>query len=248
MYLNPDCEEDGPFEDALYEPIRPVKGRISIDHLGIEYPSFSSMCRAYNIPKGVVEYRLKRNYTLKDALEIPVLRGWKRDFLEKYPDKANILDNLPVTVTTIRSRLKRNWDLYKAVTTPASPYNKKSSNSVKIDNTFVVYDHENRQFNSVRAMCEYWGITTGMYHVRRRKGWSLKQTLTTPSRIKNKYNMRDHENTIFNTIDDMCDFYHIPVTTYQYRKNKGWSTKQALLTPKRQKPIEDNNKGCEEND
>lgn len=229
------------FEDALYKPIKPMKGRISIDHLGIEYPSFSSMCRAYNVARGVVQYRLKHNYTLKDALEIPTRRSWKSDFLNKYPDKANILDNLPVTELTIRSRLKQNWNLYKAVTTPASLNNKKSSNSVKIGNTFVVYDHENRQFNSVKDMCEYWGITTAMYHIRRKKGWSLEKILITPSRVKDRYNVRDHENTLFDTLDDMCNFYHIPVTTYQYRKNKGWSTKQALLTPKRQKPIEDNN-------
>lgn len=75
---------------------------------------------------------------------------------------------LPEPILT--GRLKRKWDLERALTSPIG---------YRIPR-HVHEDHEGRKFGSVKAMCEYWGISHETYSGRRRKGLSVQRALTAP--------------------------------------------------------------------
>lgn len=70
----------------------------------------------------------------------------------------------------VAGRLRRGWDLEKALTSP-------------IGYRFPRHpceDHEGRKFDSAAAMCEYWGISYNTYCGRRKKGMSVQRALTAP--------------------------------------------------------------------
>lgn len=225
--------------DTLYTPVNEYKRRkIWKDHKGNVYSTFEKMCFAYGKTAGVVHYRLQHNYTLKDALEKPILKGWKRDFVKKYPDKVEELDSITNYHSTVEHRIKRNWDLYDAdmITNRAR---KESPDGVVLHSGHEVYDHEGNLFHSITAMCNFWEISIHVYINRRKKGMSIEEILTTPVR-KYLYTIEDHEGKIYRDIEDVCKTWNITRGMYTSRKRKGWSIKQILLTPKGQgQPIED---------
>lgn len=62
-------------EEALEKPVSndKITNQFSYkDHNGIEYPSKSRMCAAYNISKSLFDYRIHKGLSLKDALTTPV--------------------------------------------------------------------------------------------------------------------------------------------------------------------------------
>ena len=77
-----------------------------------------------------------------------------------------------VTRELYRDRVKRGWDIEKALTTPKQEAHK---STLKLS-----VDHLGNKFESVKAMIEYWGISKQMYYKRKRKGWTLEEILTKP--------------------------------------------------------------------
>ena len=41
----------------------------------------------------------------------------------------------------------------------------------------------------------------------------------------------DHKGHIFESRQDMCDFWNIPMKTYEQRHSKKWTIEQCLTTP-----------------
>ena len=58
-------------KDALLTPIRIRKENDVQDHLGNSFDSISDMCRAYLIDKDTYHKRIKRGYTVEEALTTP---------------------------------------------------------------------------------------------------------------------------------------------------------------------------------
>ena len=56
------------------------------------------------------------------------------------------------------------------------------------------FDHQGRAFNSIKAMCAYWGVPYNTFFERRKQGWSLERILTTPTTISNMINKPKIEN------------------------------------------------------
>ena len=59
-------------EKTLTAPINNNGGQIIKDHLGVEYPSISAMCKAHNISYVTYYNRIKAGYSMKEALTKPV--------------------------------------------------------------------------------------------------------------------------------------------------------------------------------
>ena len=88
-------------------------------------------------------------------------------------------------------------------------------------------DHEGNQFDSIQAMCDYWGVTRNAFVKRIQLGWSLREALTE----KNKQPIKDHLGNEFNTQKEMCKHYNISPTTFRARiKKNGWPLEKALTT------------------
>ena len=69
---------------------------------------------------------------------------------------------------TFHERLRRGYDLEKALTAPIVSPKK-----------FIV-DFEGNEFESIMAMCRHYDISITTYRARLRNGWDLEQILTTP--------------------------------------------------------------------
>lgn len=84
---------------------------------------------------------------------------------KRYACLSDVSHAYHVDLYFINERLKQGWTLEKAVHTPA----------VK-----TVSDHLGNKFETIKKMCEYWGITSFTFAKRIKNGKSLKEALTTP--------------------------------------------------------------------
>lgn len=91
-----------------------------------------------------------------------------------------------------------------------------------------VADHLGNRFNSVGAMCEYWGIERCVFDKRVKLGWSLKDSLEKESRGKNTGERIDHLGNEFDSRELMCKHWGIDIDVYRFRRNLGYSVKDAL--------------------
>lgn len=88
-------------------------------------------------------------------------------------------------------------------------------------------DHEGHQFDTIEAMCDYWGVKPCTYAYRIKRGVSICFALTgqTSSPQCSRY---DHEGHAFKSVRDMCDYWGVNYNTYKTRMRKGVSKKFAL--------------------
>lgn len=124
---------------------------------------------------------------------------------------------------TFQERLKRGYDLERALTEPIISPKK-----------FIV-DFEGNGFESIMAMCRHYDISITTYRARLRRDWDLEQILTTP--VGYSYTPAiDFNGKEYKSIGAMCSHYGIPRKNYIYRINNGWSQKEALTIPVGGKP------------
>ena len=109
-------------------------------------------------------------------------------------------------------------------------------------------DHLGNNFETVKSMCGYWNINLLTFFDRKQKGWSLKECLcgrkvidpNTKDTNGNKPNVQrinasmddlcvtDHLGNRFDNIDDMCNYWGKSRTSFDFRRNLGWSLRDCL--------------------
>lgn len=117
----------------------------------------------------------------------------------------------------VYQRLRLGWSVEKALTYGQSMRGTKT--------TETVTDHTGKEFKSVGAMCEYWGINRGVYYSRRSLGWDLKRILTTPVA---GYVCYDHLGNKFGSQCKMCEYWGITTEVFFLRKKAGLSLEECL--------------------
>lgn len=97
-----------------------------------------------------------------------------------------------------------------------------------------VKDHLGYQYNTVIEMLKHYGIKKITYYHRLDRGWSLKETLETPTiqsrkGLKNITKVReDHLGNQFKSTEQMCKHYNVNRNTFESRIQLGMSLKSAL--------------------
>lgn len=99
-------------------------------------------------------------------------------------------------------------------------------------------DHTGREFPSLQAMCDFWGVTPSRYRAIRKRGHTLEEALTPPEYHRGKI-CRDHTGREFPTLQSMCDFWHINISTYHNRVRDGLPLRAVLTSPVRGKAKND---------
>lgn len=92
----------------------------------------------------------------------------------------------------------------------------------------MIQDHLGNRFNSKKEMCDHYGISKNTYYSRRKSGWSLEKTLTTP---KKDHTVTDHLGHEYSSIKELCLTYNITRTAYAARIRAGWEIEKVLTTP-----------------
>ena len=218
-----------------------MSNRLYTDHKGNEFPSFSAMCRHYNLPTSTVNNRLLRNWTLEQALTvdnshnnackvIPKNNKYVYDHLgNRYNTISEMAEHYGITDKIYWGRKRQcKWPLEKILTTPVALPNQTA-------NAITICDHLGNEFISISEMCKYWNMTRSTYNARRKNGWSIEKALTTPKKkIKvEKQEWVDHKGNHYPSLNAMCKQYGITHHTFKTRVDKlGWSIEKALTTKK----------------
>lgn len=94
-------------------------------------------------------------------------------------------------------------------------------------------DHRGIEYDSVYAMCSYYGISVDTFYHRRYRGMSLRDALERPTSGISHFakECKDHKGNVYDSRGMMCRYYNISYSCFNSRINAGWSLKDALETP-----------------
>lgn len=220
-----------------------TRGNNCIDPYGNKYNSAAEMCKQYNVPCSTFNARIKKGYSLKQALgleESTKKSKWHKDGF-------------------VGPNGKTYWseeDMCKDYKQKMSTYKKRKALGLPIldclDNSKCV---ENRRYTGLngetytrlREMCTAYGIDKGTYRARRNSGMSHESALTYtkgkkyPNTVVRGIQSYDHLGNKFESISIMCLRYGISIGILKNRLKMGWSLADALT-----KDVEDINIECED--
>ena len=139
------------------------------DHLGNTFPSQKAMCKHYHITKDSFNKRIKNNWTLKDALTVPIKKRNKscKDHLDNtFPNVTAMCKHYNITKDVFNSRTKKGWSLKDALTTPIKNKHKGSCR-----------DHLGNEFPSKKAMCVHYNISYDIFKERIKNNTPIEEAL-----------------------------------------------------------------------
>lgn len=203
-----------------------------VDHLGKEYKSINAMCKAYNMNRQTLRYRINAGYTLERALTLEIdhanneIRNNERveDHKgNKFASYKDMCEHYNISVNTFYGKRQKGMSI-KEILEPEKK----------------VEDHEGNKFLTIGEMCRYWNVSETAYYKRINNGWSLKDALVGRdcNKVPHKNNSikcEDHKGNKFASISEMCDYWNISTGTYYGRIKDGWTKEEALSTASNEK-------------
>lgn len=161
-------------EEALTTPTQNITVKvIAKDHLGNEFKTITDMTRYWGINAGTFTGRIKKGWSVEDALTTPTQRPKKdkpsrekcKDHLgNEFKTKKAMCEYWNIDFRLFQRRMNDKWPLEKALTTP-------------IDDTSCI-DPLGNKFKSQGEMCRYYNIKFSTYISRLTKyGHSLAVAL-----------------------------------------------------------------------
>ena len=135
----------------------------------------------------------------------------------KYASISKMCKKWGVERSTYAERIKSGMSIKEALTTEAT----------YVHNAKKCEDHLGNKYETLKEMCETYGVSTSMYRSRINKGMSVEEALT-KERIDRSMKTVDYVGNGFNSIRKMHKSYDIPVCTYEYRIKHGKNEAEAL--------------------
>ena len=99
-------------------------------------------------------------------------------------------------------------------------------------------DHLGKEYNSVKEMCDAWGVSYDIFYTRRKRGYSLESSLLKKEDHNKKGNNLsysrlktpcvDHLGKEYSSIKEMCDVWGVLPATFYIRKKNGHSIEECL--------------------
>lgn len=194
--------------------------KVEVD--GIEYKSISEACKAYNVQVPTCFNRLKKGYSIEEALKPEaheILHECVEDHLgNKFNTFKSMCDFYKLDRSTVQTRLKSGLTLEEALT-----------KEIKDKNTFIGPD--GKEYNNLAELCKKHNKKITLVKDRIRLGWTLEEALSKP--IGNIY--KDHLGNEYDSLNKLCNEYNITVSIYRRRESLGWSLEEILTTPCKRK-------------
>lgn len=190
-----------------------------VDHLGNQFPSQTAMLRHWQVPKGTYEKRIRKGFSVKDALTAKP-RENKNKLVTDHENNVFIsvkemcrhwgIDN-----GTYRQRIKSGWSQKDALT--YQPH----------ENRDKITDHLGNTYNTIQDMCDHWKISNTLYQSRIARNWSIKDALTIPV-TSNDNSIIDPLGHEFDSVRSLCRYWRVERSTYQNRLLSGHTQLEAL--------------------
>ena len=102
---------------------------------------------------------------------------------------------------------------------------KKEAIKPNMPNNRVVVDHLGNEYRTIKDLCQRYGIRPDTYCQRRKRGWSLEETLTGRA----KQPVKDHNGKTYDCMQTMLKEYGLDRKTYKARLSLGWSLEEILI-------------------
>ena len=136
-----------------------------------------------------------------------------KDHLGKeYPSKKALCDAYKLSFYTFKNRIKKGWDLEKALTTPVT------------NNIVSAKDHLGQEYPNQKALCKAYGINASTFRERIKNDWNLQEALTNLS----FYECLDPFGNRFSSANEMAKHYNINPEQHKRRLQYMWSNIEAL--------------------
>ena len=157
-----------------YKAYRP--GKKCRDYIGREFNSLRAMAEAWGLPPDTVAERLRKGWPVKRALITPFHGKFRRVVDPEsgyvYPSISECARATGLNVATIFTRRRTGRaDL--------------AGYAGRLNCT-LARDHLGREFPSISAMAEAWGLPRHTVYARLLRDWSIQRALETPARNKEK--------------------------------------------------------------
>ena len=197
------------------------------DHIGRVFNSIAHMCKQYGIDLEVYKDRRKLGYSIEEALSIEEDESdrSKYECVDHTGFGFNSVKDMclyyEVDVNNYKPRRKTGWTVGRALV-------KELNNTSKNKHKVVVKDHLNREYDSVKDLCEAYGIPYEIFYSRAKNKWDKKDILEKP--VMDEEKCSDSMGNKFNSTDDMCKVYGIDTMVYRNRIRAGWDIVKALTT------------------
>lgn len=219
-------------EEALTTPTKDMRGlQEYVDFKGNVFPTAASMEEAYGAYKGALAVLLKRGKTTEEASyilskRVPVDTTCYDHLGNKFPTKRKMVEAWGIPIHKYYKRIKLGWSLEEALT------GKRTKPREYIGNSKECKDHLGNSFKSIRDMCRFWNTTESAYHKRVSTGMSLEDALTLPlnsgGRKRKEMIYTDFKGNRFTTVQSMCDFHCVSMSTLQRHMKSGKTLEEAL--------------------
>ena len=197
------------------------------DHLGHKYPSLASMCRYWDISYAKYKRRRQQGYTIEESLtgsnkkRSNGLEFNSRTAIDHngkiYSNKTEMCSSYGISLDVYNYRIRNGYTLKQTLT----------GIGVKKKN-FECIDHQGTEYLSIGKMCSAWKVPKTTYLYRKKQGYSTEQALTGEGVYSYAPPSVDHLGNEFVNQTEMCDYWHVNVSTYQGRIAKGHSIEEAL--------------------
>ena len=150
-----------------------------------------------------------------------------------YPTLSALARAHSIKVTTLARRLgSPYWTLEQACGLAPPP-----------ETTFVHFGKalavNGSEYPSMAAACAAFGVKTGVFHTRRRCGWSIEEALELVSRKKRPKQAKAPvvlNGIAYPSIQEACEAYGLKNACVRSRLAMGWTLEQAFGIAERPKP------------
>ena len=222
------------------------------DHKGNQFSSIKEMCEYWKIPLKTYSYRIKKGYTIEDALSHEKKGKMCQDHEgNTFLSIRAMCKYWNISINTYKTRINKGCTIKEALSCeecqdhqgntfpsvramckywniPIKTYNDYIKNGCTVEEALTYeecQDHQGNTFSSVGAMCKYWNVSINAYYDRIEKGYTIEETLLS----ENKGTLcQDHQGNTFPSVRAMCRHWDIPAKTYHDRIKKGYTIEEAL--------------------
>lgn len=211
-------------EEALTTPKRDTRHTNDSpceDHLGNGFPSKRAMCDHWRIPRNTYFRRIRDGWSLERALTEPVVSTCPGRKI--YDHEGNAFDSVDamcarwdITKEQYMVNIRNGLDVGPALTSvtgiPSRPR-----------------DHLGNEYASINEMCRAYGTNKSALRSRIELGWTLRQILENPGRIRHGKPCTDGNGNRFETETEMRGLYGVSYATYSHRmRNMGLTPDEAV--------------------
>lgn len=206
------------------------------DHLGFEFNSITEMCKFWKVKQRTFSERLKHGHTLEESLtgvgmsEKHTPRVWQDHLGNEFKTKKAMCEYWGVPTVVFDRRYNLQLDMKTCLTEKYTPRQSPRKQWK---------DHLGNKFKNRAEMCRHWGISTGVFAGRYKKGFCLQYCLTGKGYKNIKFiaidgrdenaEFIDHVGRRYNSLEEMCSNWNVSVESFKERYKYGYSL-QASLT------------------